>query len=266
MGNCCCYIRNALLMLCRRCKFQSSWLCLAIMCFFANTLAVNAQKADSLPKVPFDFNRDLQEQLPPLDSLMILARKNSPMLRKYLSFTLAQKEKIQLAKKSWSSNLQLQGNYSMGNQSLLLSGTAASDLNQLSNGYRVGVNIGLPLYEVLTRGNRIKLAKAEAQASVDQLAEASQILDKEIIDVYQQMLASFRQWRITQTLVEKSAISEMLAEKKLNENQIALADFTRISEIKSAADNRKFESEKLFFGSYYTLQVLLGVPLNSLKR
>jgi outer membrane protein TolC len=225
------------------------------------------QKKDTIQKpFLFDFSRDIQDQLPPLDSLLLLAHQNSPMLEKYAAFNRAQKEKIALAQKSWSSNIQLQGNYSVGNQSLLLSGSASSDLNQLSNGYRFGINLGLPVYEFFTRPNRVRLAKAEAEASEFQLKEAVILLDKEIISTYHQMIASFRQMTTTQALVEKSTVSELLAEKKLYENQIPLADYTRISEIKAAAENRRYESEKLFYDSYYTLQALLGVPVQSLKR
>jgi outer membrane protein TolC len=228
---------------------------------------VPVSSQDSLvPSVKvFDFSVDLEDQLPPLDSLLVIARENSPMLDKYHSFTQAQEAKVSLARKSWSSNIQVQGNYSMGNQSLLLSGTASSDLNQLSNGYRFGVNVGIPLFDLISRPSKIRLAQSEAQASVDQLNEARQMLDKEVISVYYQLITSYRQMRTTQMMVEKSVVSEMLAQKKLDENQIPLADYTRISEIRAAAENRKYESEKLFFDAFFTLQVMLGVSLESLK-
>jgi outer membrane protein TolC len=224
------------------------------------------QTPDTAVFAPFDFSRDLQEQLPGLDSLVMIAHAHSPTVHKFESFSQAQKEKIALAKKSWSSNIQVFTNYSIGNQTLLLTGTASSDLNQISNGFRVGVNVGLPISELLTRGNRITLAKAEAQAAAEQVDEAALLLEKEVVLVYYQLLNAYRQWRTNQSLVEKSAISELLSERKLLANEISIADYTRIAEIKASADSRKFESEKLLFESYFTLQALLGVSLNSLKR
>jgi outer membrane protein TolC len=214
----------------------------------------------------FDFNRDIQDQLPPLDSLMNIARAFSPMLEKFKNYSLAEREKIELARKSWSSNIQIQANYAMGNQSLLLSGSAASDLNQLSNGYRAGINLGLPIYELFTRPNRIKLAQAEAKAAKDQMNEAGLLVDREVAQIYYQLLASFKQMLVTQSFTDKAIISDLLAEKQLEKNQISLADYTRISEIRAGTEGRKYEAEKNFYNAYFSLQIILGVPLETLKR
>ncbi len=245
------------------------WLLLLLLQTYAigQQVGGTVAKKDTMQKpFLFDFSRDIQDQLPPLDSLLLLARQNSPMLEKFASFNKAQREKIALAQKSWSTNIQLQGNYSVGNQSLLLSGSANSDLNQLSNGYRMGINLGLPIYEFFSRPNRVKLAKAEADASEFQFKEAGLLLDKEVISTYFQMISSFRQMNTLQVLVEKANISELLAERKMNENQIPLAEYTRISEIRATSENRWYEAEKLFYDNYYTLQALLGVLIQSLKR
>jgi len=217
-------------------------------------------------RIAFDFKRDIQDQLPPLDSLMNIARAFSPMLEKFKNYSLAEREKIELARKSWSSNIQIQGNYAMGNQSLLLSGSAASDLNQLSNGYRAGINLGLPIYELFTRPNRIKLAQAEANAARDQMNEAGLLVDREVAQTYYQLLASFKQMLVTQSFTDKAIVNDMLAEKQLEKNQVSLADYTRIAEIRAGSESRKFEAEKNFYNAYFSLQIILGVPLDTLKR
>ncbi len=228
--------------------------------------SLNNQGIQSYAGIIFDFNRDLQEQLPPLDSLFAIARAYSPMLDKYQSFSIAQKEKIALARKSWSTHIQLQGNYALGNQSLLLSGSAVSDLNQLSNGYRVGVNLGLPVFEFYTRHNRIKLAEAEAKASEDQLAEAGMLVDKEVATAYYQLLTAFKQLKNTQLFVDKTFVSELNAEMKFKQNQLSVTDYTRVSEIKTAWENQKLETERVFYNAYYSMQIVLGIPLIQLKR
>lgn len=259
-----------------RARFFVVFIFLLFLYFFDTSINLYGQKTgvktaaiiDTTGNTPviFDFSKELQDQLPPLDSLMIIARDFSPMLDKYQSFSQAQKEKIELARKSWSVNIQLQGNYAIGNQNLILSGSGASDLNQLSNGYRMGLNLGLPLYEFFTRPNRIRLAKAEHKASEDQMREAALLVDKEVADGYYQLLASFKQMKVTFEFAEKSAISEMIAAKKLEENQIPIADYTRISEIRAGSEGRKYEAEKNFYTAYFSLQIILGIPLSSLKR
>lgn len=250
--------------------------CYSALFLLAPVVSVHAQQTSGVQVVTkdtsaggmivFDFSRDIQDQLPPLDTLMIVARDFSPMLDKYQSFSEAQKEKIELARKSWSTNIQLQGNYAIGNQNLILSGSAGGDLNQLSNGYRMGVNLGLPLFEFFSRHNRIKLAKAEHKASEEQLHEAGLLVDKEVATAYYQLLASFKQMKVAFEFAEKSAISEMIASKKLEENQIPIADYTRISEIRAGSEGRKFEAEKNFYTAFFTMQIILGVPLSSLIR
>lgn len=233
---------------------------------WSQKVPVSPNKEVSAEGVPFDFNKEIQDQLPPLDSLMIIARAYSPMLEKYKNFSQAEREKIEIARKTWSTHIQIQGNYAIGNQNLLLSGSSGSDINQLSNGYRFGVNLGFPIYELLTRPNRIKLARSEAQAAKDQYDEAGLLVDKEVAQIYYQLLASFKQMKITQNFADKAAISDLLAEKQLEQNQVSLADYTRISEIRAGSENRKFEAEKNFYSAYFGLQIILGVPLETLKR
>lgn len=214
----------------------------------------------------FTFSREIEDQLPNLDSLQQLARLFSPMMQKFTTISKAQQQKIELAKKSWSQHLQLQGNYAIGNQSLLLSGSTSTDINQLSNGYRFGVNLGFPIFDLLSRNNRIKLAKAEALAAEEQVDEAGLLVDKEVVTFYFQLTSYFRQLRTAIGFSEKAAVSEELARKRLDGNQIPLADFTRIAEIRAIAESRKFDAERNFFEAFFSLQAILGVPLESLRR
>lgn len=214
----------------------------------------------------FTFTKEIEDQLPTLDSMQQIARLFSPMMQKFATISKAQQEKIDLAKKSWSQHLQLQGNYAMGNQSLLLSGSTNTDINQLSNGFRFGVNIGFPIFDLLSRNNRIKLAKAEAQAALEQVDEAGLLVDKEVVTFYFQLTSYFRQLRTAIGFSEKAAVSEELARKRLDGNQIPLADYTRIAEIRAIAESRRFDAERNFYEAFFSLQAILGVPLEKLRR
>lgn len=214
----------------------------------------------------FDFNKDLDEQLPSLDSLMVIAHERSPMVLKYAAIMRAEKEKILLAKKTWSNHLQIYGNYSMGNQGLITSGTSATEVNTLSNGYRTGVNFSIPINEFLTRGNRIRLAKAEFESATYQQMEAVQMVDLDIVTYYHKLILAHKQVKVNMEFAEKAAINERLAEIQLHDNQIKLTDYTRISEIRALADNRYFEAQSNFLDVYKHLELLLGVSLISLKR
>lgn len=213
----------------------------------------------------FDFTRDLDEQLPSLDSIMIIAHQRSPMVLKFEASMRAEKEKISLAKKNWSNYLQVYANYSTGNQGVITS-SSANEISTLTTGYRTGVNVSVPLYEFMTRGNRVRLAKAEFESAEYQQQEAIQAVDLEIITYYQKLLLAHKQVKLNMEFAEKAAINERLAEIQLRDNQMKLTDYTRVSEIRALADNRYFESQSNFLDIYKRLELLLGVSLVSLKR
>jgi outer membrane protein TolC len=214
----------------------------------------------------FDLSRDLQEQLPPIDTLMKIAHEQSPGVLKYSAQSRAEKEKIALAKKTWGNHIQLFTNYSFGNQGLVINGTTASDVNTSTNGYRAGVNLSVPINEILTRKNRIKLAEAEYESATWQEVEAMRLVDIDIVTNYQKLLLAHKQVRVNMEFSEKAAVSEQLAEKQLRDNQIKLSEYTSVSEIRMLAENRLFEAQNNFYETYSKLELLLGVHLSSLKR
>src|SRR5258708_196527 len=72
--------------------FNTTRLLLLLFVALIFSRSAMAQKTDSLTVFPFDFTRDLQEQIPTLDSLIMLAHLHSPMLGKYESFSKAEKD------------------------------------------------------------------------------------------------------------------------------------------------------------------------------
>jgi outer membrane protein TolC len=214
----------------------------------------------------FDLSRDLQEQLPPIDTLMKIAHEQSPMVLKFTTKSLAEKQKIALAKKTWGNHLQIFSNYSTGNQGLLLSGTTSSDVTTITNGYRAGINVSVPLNEFMTRRDRIRLAQAEYESANWQTIEAIKLVDMQIVTTYQKLLLAHKQVRANLEFSEKAAISEKLAEQQMHDNQIKLSEYTSICEIRTLSDNRLFESENNFYEMYSNLELLLGVHLISLKK
>jgi outer membrane protein TolC len=214
----------------------------------------------------FDLSRDIEEQLPPLDTLMLIAHERSPMVLKFAATSRAEQEKISLQKKTWTNHIQIFGNYSTGNQGAIITGTTVSDINSYATGWRAGVNLSVPIYEFVSRSSRIRLAKAEYQSATYQTAEAIQLVDMDIITLYEKLLFAHKQVRNNLEFAEKARINEELAGIQLRENQTKLADYTRISEIRALADNRLTESQSLFLEVYNKLELMLGVTLISIKR
>jgi outer membrane protein TolC len=211
----------------------------------------------------FDFSIEIFRQLPNLDTLFLIAKAYSPMVNKNIEFHQAQLQKIKLERRRYWKHVSLFGNYSQGNQGLIVPG---ADVATLFEGYRYGINIQFPLEEIFTRRARTKLAQHEAQAFVHIQEEMEVLLHRDMVRLYNQMIKSQRQMNIHREFLERARINERVAERQYRENQMRLMDYTRISEIRTLAENRYEDVSADFFIAFFELEVLIGQPLYLLKK
>lgn len=211
----------------------------------------------------FDLSKEIHLQLPPLDTLFLIAKAYSPMVNKNKAFYEAQREKIKQEKRRYWKHISLFGNYSWGNQGLVVPG---ADVATLFEGYRYGVNIQLPLEEFLTRKSRIRMAEHEAQAYVYIQEEMAVLLNRDLVRLYNQLIRSQRQMILHRDFVERARINENVAEKQYRENQLRLMDYTRIIEIRALAESRYEDANAEFYSTFFELEVLIGQPLYLLKK
>ncbi len=211
----------------------------------------------------FDLSREIYLQLPPLDTLFLIAKAYSPMVNKNKAFQEAQLEKIKQEKRRYWKHVSLFGNYSWGNQGLVVPG---ADVATLFEGYRYGVNIQLPLEEIFTRKSRIRMAEHEAQAYVYIQEEMAVLLNRDLVRLYNQLIRSQRQMNLHRDFMERAKMNENIAEKQYRENQLRLMDYTRIIEIRALAESRYEDANAEFYSAFFELEVLLGQPLYLLKK
>jgi outer membrane protein TolC len=214
----------------------------------------------------FNLMEDFMTQLIPLDDIIVIGIENSPSIKRNASLANAEKERVALQKKLWSNHIQGFTNYSFGNQGILIAGSTDSNINTIANGYRFGVNVSVPLYEIYTRSNRVKLAKAELE-SAESFTEAIELeVKQQVINYYFRLIATHKSMINNNDFLQKALVSEKVGELKFKENQISLTDYTRLSEISSLAQERYNNAYTEFLTSYKALEAILGTELHLLQR
>ena len=213
----------------------------------------------------FNLFQDISGQLPTLDSLIQIAISYSPSVKTAVYQSETEEERLQLEKKFWTNHISLFGNYAAGSQGVYIAGVNESTVNTLSNGYRYGLSVNLPLYEFISRSNRIKLSQSEIKTFESKAEEIKLTVEQLVIRNYFALVVAQKVMIDQHNYLEQANNSTQLADRKLRDNQISFTEYTRISELQSIASQKYFESYGEFMVAFYNLESLLGTKLYELK-
>jgi outer membrane protein TolC len=216
--------------------------------------------------VYFDLSRDLGDQLVSFDSLYQLALITSPTLRFEDARLTAQDAEYRASKVVILQSVSPFGSYSQGTQAITAVGISPTDAFQLTNGYRFGVNVQLPVGELLGHRQRIRQTRALRDAAQAQRDAAAQTLRLELIRLYQNLLASQRILR-ARLRDEQTSLEALRATEE--ESQLGKITPALLAQVSSLYANTKAftEQERNNFQTFfYQLETLVGRPLNRLMR
>ncbi|MCU0399395.1 MAG: TolC family protein [Algoriphagus sp.] len=216
--------------------------------------------------VDFDLSQDIALQLPSLEELSNIALEYSPKIKKNINLSQAEREKIFLQRRTWAQHIQAFVNASSGNQGILITGIEGNNFNQIVNGYRYGINLNLPVYEIMSRGPRVKLAEYESKAAENIIDEMKLLVEEEVSRAYFQLITAQKIMISNTNFLELATNSMVLSEKKLLDNQTTFSEHTRITEIKTLAEERFNRSYAEFLSSFRSLEILVGIKLSLLKN
>lgn len=213
-----------------------------------------------------NFDKDLVDQIMPFDSLYQLALKNSPVLKVERANGEAEKANYNLSKIILFKNVYPFVNYSSGNQKLASSGTLISDLAQVINGYRYGVNVQIPLDELIGRKSKVRQAAATYRAVVAKREVEELNLKRELIRVYQDMLTAQRILKVRYKDEQTSAMALQVSEVELKQGKIEPRDLAQSSNFYAQAKSATEYQSGEFLKHFYDLQALVGVPMQYLQN
>ncbi|GAB4025282.1 TolC family protein [Spirosoma gilvum] len=215
-----------------------------------------------------DINQDVAGQLLPFEDLIKIAVAHYPLIKYQNEVANSLSEAHEVAKLQILQNVSGFANYSGGNQILVSSGDpkGASTLGQIANGYRVGVDLRLPLYELFGRKHQVRQAYSNYKAAVVQKETIELQLKRELIGVYQDMITSQQLLKILLIDEQASLTALRVGESDIQKGRITAdvmaATTSRYVQAKTASEQAKGS----FIKNVRYFEALMGMPIQRLKR
>lgn len=214
-----------------------------------------------------DEEADLQQQLIPLDSIITIALQNSPAIKFQQDVVEAGHYQVRYMQQQWTNDIAGFFNYATGNQNLLTvgggtpGGVASSNL---SNGYRTGVQITLPLYELVGRKSRVNIYKAELQANIDKRDAVRQETTQALIQLYYNLLYARNLMSIRSDAKQAAINQYQVASLEFKDGIIQASELSRFKDIEVNARAYYEEAKRQFSTFYFQFQNLIGVPMSQI--
>lgn len=214
----------------------------------------------------FDIDKDLAEQLWPLDSIIEIAYKNSPILAFEDAMIKARRYDLKYNRMMFFQGVSGFFSFRAGDNLQFTSGTTQQQIYQFSNGYNVGVLAQIPLSTFLGQGARNKTVKSEWEAAKYRKEVQKISLRREISKVYVDMMEGQRKIRIRVEDAQAAYVTVQIAELELIEGKIQSSEYSRLYNIHANAKSN-LESERAnFLRAFYDLEAMVGVELKYLKK
>ncbi|WP_158600205.1 TolC family protein [Fibrisoma montanum] len=230
--------------------------------------AVSSVETSSIgDTVFFDLQRSLADQLVPFDSLVQVGLRNSPALKEDDATIEGRLARYRFSKTVIYQFVYPFANYTNGNQALYSVGTFnSSDQFQLSNGYRLGLHVQIPVAELLGRRHRLREAYADYRTAVAKRETTKQQYRRELVRLYQALLTSQKMLQIRIRDEQATKVAFDIAELEFQGGKINPADFARASNLYATAQAGVVEQRGAFSQYFYELETLVGVSLSDLKK
>ena len=214
----------------------------------------------------FDARISIAQQLLPLDTIIQIAYFNSPSLKYYSTLIRVRKHNMSYTRMMSFKDLSVFYNYSIGDQQIFVTGSTPVDNTQFANGYRLGINLQLPLSTVLGHWPRMKQARAELEAQRWRKEEIRLEIKREVQRLYVNMIEGQSKLSIRTIDAQVALMASNVAEEELAEGRIPPHEFSRIRNIYAiAASNVELERAN-FLRAFFDLEALVGVEMQQLLK
>lgn len=215
-----------------------------------------------------DPKMDIEEYLPPLDSLYEIGLRNFPLVKLEKAQAESYKWNVHYVKRLWTQGLGVFYNYSWGNLPFFsgpLSGSTGQNITLLE-GYRIGFDIRLNLYDYLGYKGRVGQAtEAYNVAKIKKEVEAYNYR-KDVADYYTNLIGAQRIFKARNEDLFVQKIACDVAEKEYREGVIKISEYARQRNVYSIAIAAQEDAKRIYTNWYERLQVILGVKLNKIRR
>ncbi|GAB3939568.1 hypothetical protein GCM10028805_00180 [Spirosoma harenae] len=204
-----------------------------------------------------------QWSLPPLDTILALARNHSSSIKLQEAMTDRGASYVKNQKQFWLDGVAIDLQLGLGNQALLIQQATGSleSFSNYNNGYRANLNVRLSLYNILGRKNLVKMAEAEYEAAKHRVGYATQDVESIVITKYYAAQAAWAMLHIKEELKQVNRLSRQMAETDFSKGNISITELARIVQISTFADSEYETAKQAFYENLRILEVLTGYDL-----
>lgn len=210
---------------------------------------------------------DIAAKLPPLDSLIALAKKNNPFLKSFDSTKELGEGRVQLEQRSWMQYISLDAGYGYGIFDNLSNQQIAGDpgnqtlFSSEQSRFNLGASLKMPLSALVNRNRTIKNTKLEAETFKYEQQQAENELRLQVINEYNEVLKFHRLVFINNSIVETFRAQTVRAEKEFADGVINVSDYTRLLQMINQAIIALEAQKSDFFKAFMALESTVGVDL-----
>lgn len=215
-----------------------------------------------------DVNQDIAAQLLPFDQLLKVATAYSPLVKYQQEVVNGLDAAVDQTRAQIFQNLNGYSNYSTGNQSIIVSGlpTDRTNTNSIANGYRVGVDLRISMYDLFGRKHLIRQVKSNKRAAELQRDVTELQLKQQLISIYQDMITAQQMLKLRLTDEQASLTAYRIAELDLQKGRITASAMASITTqyVQTRAISEQVKGD--FLKNVHFFEALMGVPIQRLKR
>ena len=218
-------------------------------------------------KPAFYIDRPLEDQLLPLDSIIVIAKELDPAIR--AQFGIIEREKANHAheKIQWTKNIYVSGFYFQGSQNALVTSTVdANASTSLSNGARYGLTIQVPLYEIIGRKRRVKIAKLNYEAEELKLEQTNREIAANVSLAYGNLISSQKLFFIAADGMQSSSLNAQNAQNEFEAGMITLSELSRVLEIDLRIRTDFERSRAEFYNAFHFFEIIVGKKIEDLIK
>lgn len=234
-----------------------------------DSTSIQQNLTTGLSEIRLDLNKDLKDQLISVDSMIQLAVKCDPALKSQAATIRRGEDEVKLGKREWQNGVFLSGYQSLGNQSLFYNSNnepVGSQSQSKSTGYRIALNVNIPLYWFSARNSRVNIFKEELESRRQTSEKMKVDIARQVIFEYNNMLASHNVLMVASNSKGTTRALVEMAEKEFKQGDISIAEYSGILAVASKADTDYEIGKGYFYIWYQQLEQLLGVRLDTLVR
>ncbi|MEM9648052.1 MAG: TolC family protein [Bacteroidota bacterium] len=243
-------------------KNQLVFLLLVLFCHLSFGQSINDFIEKSLK------DNDIAKKLPPLDTLVAMAKDYSPFIKVTVSEQQYRDGVVSAEQRAWLQYINLEAGYNYGIFDNLSNSQIAGDpqsqtlFSTEQSRYTVGVSLRLPLSAIVNRRARILSAKGEAEKARYETQVAEVELEQKVAELYNDLLKSHRLFFISGSIVDNFRVQSIRAEKDFANGVINITEYTRLQQMMNQA-TMGFELQRSeFISSVMALENIIGAELN----